>query len=441
MSENTPPTNTSTAEFKNEHLTVKIEKLPNCIAKLNITVVPIASQAAYTKALKDVSKEVSIPGFRKGKAPLEVIKKNYAKFVEKEWENHLMNTSVAEALQLLQLDVYREGIKAARFVKKSKDSDSEIFIEVEHLPEVPSIIMNEITLNNVEPETVSDQEVETELKAMQLNIATWEPNPEKIIEENDYVDLDIVAADNPNELLCEDMRFIVDKEQMSPWMYQALIGAKTGDVKEGINDKAAEKADEQESLPTKFQLTVKGVFTPVLPELNDDFAKKYQADHLDDLKEKVRQVLIRNAESNAQTAIKNQLVEKLLEKYPFDIPTREYAHERKVQLNRIQEKLKNPNLSQLEKLRMAQEVETYAKKLPDHYKMFYLAKKFARDHNIQVSQEEMYNATMRQLMESQNSQNSLIDSSMDPHLMHSIVFNHLILEKVVEYIVKQAQFV
>jgi trigger factor len=446
VSENISPS--TTIELKNDHISVKVEKLPDCIAKLHILVSPLASQAAYANAIKSVGKEVSIPGFRKGKAPTEVIKKNYSKFIDKEWEDKLLRTSFSEALALANLSPYRENsVKTAKFIKKSKETESEVFVEFEYAPEIPTIQINGITLTSVQPQPITDESVDAELMAMQLSDATWEPLNDKVVEEGDYVDLDISAVDNPSELLCEDTRFIVNKDQMSSWMLETLLGLKAGETKVGTNDQIPDESIKKnaenghEPLPYQFNLTVKSILKPILPEINDEFAKKFQAESAEDLKDKIRRGLTRQAEENAKSDLRNQVLKQLLEKYSFDIPSREYNAEKKIQIKRLHSKIENNELSQLEKLRLLQEADNYTKNLPDNYRLFFLAKQFSRQHGLNVTQQELYDAVLQQLIASQTSPNSLIDQTMDPDLMHSLVYNHLILEKAVDYIVKQAQFV
>jgi trigger factor len=84
-------------QFQNENMTVDLKRDPGCLIRLDISLSPLATQAAYQKALKTVNKEVSIPGFRKGKAPQTLILKNYSQHVDREWRELLLNTAFGEA--------------------------------------------------------------------------------------------------------------------------------------------------------------------------------------------------------------------------------------------------------------------------------------------------------------------------------------------------------
>jgi hypothetical protein len=64
-------------EYKNDRLTVNIETAPGCLVKLDARLSPKAVEEAYLKTVKDTNKQVSIPGFRKGKAPNDKIIKEF----------------------------------------------------------------------------------------------------------------------------------------------------------------------------------------------------------------------------------------------------------------------------------------------------------------------------------------------------------------------------
>ena len=90
-------------EFKNDNVQVIVSRSKGSRVKLEINVSPLATQAAYKQAIKAVGKEISRPGFRKGKAPDNYILQNYKGHVESEWNNILLNTSFQEALDLTKI--------------------------------------------------------------------------------------------------------------------------------------------------------------------------------------------------------------------------------------------------------------------------------------------------------------------------------------------------
>ncbi|MBA3237049.1 MAG: trigger factor [Parachlamydiaceae bacterium] len=440
----TPPVK----EFKNDHLSVHVEELPGCIAKLKIVISPTASQAVYAKAIKTVGKEVSIPGFRKGKAPVETILKKHSKFVEQEWEDKLLRTSVDEALTLAHLSPYGKGsVTKIDFKEKSRDKESRISLQVEHSPVVPLVKLTDVVLNKIEPEAVTDEAIEAEVKALQLHYATWEPIEGRGAEKGDYIILDIQSLEDPKTMICENTRFLVEKDQMSPWMYKLIVGLKEGDSIEGVSEQDAdakanydEEGNEKPFVPAHFKLTAKGLHKPILPELNDEFIKKLGASSEEDLRGKISKELQKANSLKAWKNLEAQVLSQIVEKYHFEIPNRECEEEKAFQTTQMQEQLKDPKLSSSEKFNIIRTFGQNIEAIPVSYRLFFIAKHFAGHYNIGVTKKELsdelnqYFTTNMHLLQGNEDQADTVKR------VQIMLFNQLILHKVVAFIIQHARY-
>lgn len=435
-------------EFKNDHLIVHVEELPGCIAKLQIIISPLASQAVYGKALKSVGKEISVPGFRKGKAPVDTILKKYNKYVEQEWEDKLLRTSLDEALTLAHLTPYGKGsVTKVDFKEKSREKESKLTLQVEHAPNVPLVKLNEITLKKVEPEVITEEGVEAEVKALQLHYATWEPIEGRGATKGDYLTLDIDSLEDPQTKVCENTRFLVQEDQMSPWMYRLLEGLKEGDSREGVSEQDEktqavydEEGNEKPFVPARFRLTAKGLHKPILPELNDEFMKKIGASSEEDLKQKISKEL-QNANSlKAWKNLEAQVLSQIVEKYTFEIPERECQEERKFQTTQMQEQLKDPKLSSSDKFRIIRNFEQNIGAIPVSYRLFFIAKHFAGHYNIGVTKKEMSDELNQYFMSNMHLLQSNEDQADTVRKVQTMLFNQLILHKVVAFIIQHARY-
>ena len=129
-------------EFKNDNVDVSVARLPGCLVKFEITVHPKATEAAYKQATKAVKKEVSIPGFRKGKASDALVQQHYAPHVDREFRDVVVQTAYHEAVTLSKTyPINEKSIKQPQLKSCSKEDGARVVIEMETLPVVQRSIL------------------------------------------------------------------------------------------------------------------------------------------------------------------------------------------------------------------------------------------------------------------------------------------------------------
>lgn len=116
----------SKQEFSNDNLKITMERKPGCSISLDVTISPQATEASYRKAIKLVNKEVSLPGFRKGKAPEAMIVQHYAKYVDQEWKDLIVKTSFKDTLDLTKTYPINENTISFTSYSLSRISGSRI---------------------------------------------------------------------------------------------------------------------------------------------------------------------------------------------------------------------------------------------------------------------------------------------------------------------------
>ena len=87
---------------ENENIRVDYNFHPGCVVEMNVTVSQKGSEAAYHKAMKEIRKEVSLPGFRKGHVPEDILTKNFSKQIEENFVDVLRSVSFTEASKLVK---------------------------------------------------------------------------------------------------------------------------------------------------------------------------------------------------------------------------------------------------------------------------------------------------------------------------------------------------
>lgn len=426
----------TSSEYKSDHLTVLVERKPGCRVKFNIDVTPLGSQSAYKKAVQKINKEVSLPGFRKGRAPEAMIVKNYGTYVNQEWKEILVQTAFQEAMKLSHLyPLNQETIQKPQITTGTKDEGASIAIEFECGPEVPEIDPKDLALKKVEKKEVTQQEIEQSIDNIRLHHAEWTEVSDRAVQESDYIDVDIEDMDRPGQFICKDTRFEVAKGKMGDWMRNLVIGKQAGEMAEGVSERSEEMDPNADFKPTRCKITIKTIRTAQLPEVNEELTAKLGASSVEDFNEKVVENLKRQAEEEVQHLLRGQLEEILLEKYPFDIPASLTSREIKNRLEYAKRQLRHIGKTEKEISEQIATIEMeIAAQVEKAFRMFFLARSVADKYDIEVTQNEM----VRELMLQMYSQSSPIDSSVDTEEARSKVYINLLTQKVKDHLIGQA---
>ena len=120
--------------FSNEFVDVSIIRNPGCEVHMEVKVSKKAVEAAYKKALHNIRKEVEISGFRKGKAPEEVVVKNYKGNIEKEWRGIVTRTAYNDGCDLTKVrPLSQNSIHNVQIRKISLEDGAEVVIDFESM--------------------------------------------------------------------------------------------------------------------------------------------------------------------------------------------------------------------------------------------------------------------------------------------------------------------
>lgn len=435
-SQTNPPVSTEADEVKTAHTTTQMQRLPGCRIKLEIQVDAEATQAAYAKAIKNVSKEVTLPGFRKGKAPEALILKQYGKHVTREWHDLVSNTAFQEFLQATNLLPFTrdKSIKHVQLKSASRETGSHVVIEYETSPSIPTVDKSQIKIEPYTRHVVTEKDIDERIHNLQLHYADWSIVNDRPIQEGDFVDLDIVAIDShPQRTICEDMRFEVAQGKMGSWMRKLLIGRSVHESVEGISEREeGDETSEADFKPTQCRITIKSLYTSQLPALDEAFAKKLGLKDIADLRPKVVDELNRRADAEVKDRHRAQVEEQLLRLYPFEIPS-SIIDEQKRQMvaERLHHLKQSGTTEPIEQLR--KEVENAVDhELHKAYRLFFLCRSVADANNIQVMQNEIYDEMGRQMMVSP--EQAMAFQKMGAEEVQSKLFVNVLSRKALDFL-------
>lgn len=309
--------NESPKEFRNENVKVAVSEQPNCRVTFEMDISPQASEAAYHRAIKNVSREVSLPGFRKGRAPDKLILQHYAKHIDDEWRLVLTNTAFGEAISLTNIHPYsRDSFDRPKIKKCSREEGSQVSITFERQPAMPKIDPKNIRLRRVEPQAVTPDSIEQAIEELRVYHAKWEPVEPRAVHEGDYVLLDIDALGDKEDRICTNERFHVKEGLMDNWLRTLLIGAQVGDSVEGT----VEPQEGQNAPLARCRVRINQIVEQLLPPVDDELSRKAGCKNVAELRTNISKSLEKRAQQQAKQALYQQLEEQLIDLYPLELP-------------------------------------------------------------------------------------------------------------------------
>ena len=308
---------------------------------LTINVPKDAVDVLIEGKIKEVMQKARLPGFRPGKAPKDAIKKQFGASVRAEVLGQLIEQHYGEALK--SHDLKPAGFPKINFVQNEAEQDFIFTAELEVFPEfkVQGLDAIEITKLKVE---VKDQDLEKMLASLQKQHVAWDKtdrpaaNEDRIIIDFEGF-VDGQAFDNGK---AEDFRLVLGSNTMIPGFEAGLIGKKAGEEFE--ISVAFPKDYHVPTLAGKealFNIKLKEVSAPKLPELTDEFSKLFQVDSLEALKNEVRNNMERELEFNLKGRLKDQVTAGLLEHNKIQVPESLVAEETKRLSAQARERMKS----------------------------------------------------------------------------------------------------
>ena len=280
--------------------------------------------ARTTSKLQELRKDFHLKGFRKGKAPLKLMKQRFGKSVMGEVVQETVESSVAEHLREQGHRPARQpDIKIAN-EKFDEGDDLNVEITYECLPEVPQVDFGQISLERRVVQ-VDDASLDEALQRLADSSTSYEARGEgEAAEENDQVVIDFTGRIDGEAFEggeAEDYPLVLGSGSFIPGFEDQLKGAKAGDEKDvSVSFPEEYGAKNLAGKDAVFSVKVKEVRKPKAADIDDDLAKRYGSDSLDELKTQLRERIGDEYARAARTLLKRRLLDRLDEMVSFDLP-------------------------------------------------------------------------------------------------------------------------
>jgi trigger factor len=305
-------------------MSAKWEKLEGNEGVLTVEVSAEEFSKALDEAFKKVVKEVSLPGFRKGKIPRGMFEQRFG-----------VESLYQDALDIILPTVYPNAIDEAGIEPVDRPE-----IDVEQIEKGKSLIFTakvtvkpEVKLGEYKgleveklDETVTDEEVDNELKQLQERHAELAVKEEGAVENGDTVVIDFdgyVDGEAFEGGAADNYSLEIGSNSFIPGFEEQLVGLETGAEKDvEVTFPEEYHAENLAGKPAVFKVKVHEIKSKELPALDDEFAKDVndEVETLEELKAQTRTRLEEAKKSEAENNLRDTLVEKAAEGVEVDIP-------------------------------------------------------------------------------------------------------------------------
>ena len=299
------------------------EKQEHSVVALTIEITKAEFEAAKDKAFKKTGKNITVPGFRKGKAPRKMIEKLYGEGV---FFEEAFNIIYPDAMEMA---VEKSGIKPVgrADVDLGDPAEEGGLTIIAKVPVEPEVELGEYKGIEVEKETVKvlQADVKAELNRMAQRNARTE-TVERTAKKNDTVDIDFEGFVDgvPFEGgKAEHHELTLGSGAFIPGFEDQLIGCKAGDEKDVVVTFPEEyHAKELAGKEATFKCKVHKVEETILPEIDDEFAKDVSdtCETLDDLKKEITERLKAERQEAADNAFEEKVLDAVIDGMKADIP-------------------------------------------------------------------------------------------------------------------------
>ena len=428
-------------------MNVTVESLAPCKKLMRVEIEAQKVDEAFESVMKDFRREASLPGFRPGKAPREMVLRKYEKEILDETKRKLISEAYRKAVEEQKLDVL--GQPDIEEIQFNRGQPLQFAATIETAPEFELPDYKGLLIQR-ELRGVTDADVERALNLLREQRVTFN-KVERALQSGDIAVVNYTGTCEGKPIielaptakgLSENKHFWVEATPNSfiPGFADQLVGAQAGDKRTVAVDFPADFVTPQlAGKKGSYEVEVTEVKEKVLPALDEALAKSYGAESLEKLQAGVRTDLENELKFKQDKTVRTEVVRALLGRVNFDLPETAVAHEtRNVVYDLVQENTKRGVPRQAIEQQKEQIYSAATRNAKERVKVQFLLQKIAEKEDIKVSQEEiaqrvhdlagMYQIPADKFLRDLQKRNGLIE-----------VYDQIMNEKVINFLQENAK--
>jgi len=304
---------------------VIVEDVGPCKKKLKISIPQSEIQEKIEDAYTRLKDSAVVDGFRKGHVPRKLLERRFGEEVVDEVKQSVLSEAAQSAIEEHSMSPLGEPSFDNVEFEADKECVFEVTLEVEpefDLPEYTGLKLQKKATR------VSDEELNQAIENLRMRHATLElAADDATVQANDVVVADwalncgeeTVASENNDQFMVVGRQF--GEVELTKEMPEVLGGAASGEAREAevkfLESYPIEKWRDKDGV---LSIIPKEIRRPILPELDEEFAKRLDFDSIDEMNEYVKRMLAQGKERDIALDVERQLFDQLIEKAPFELP-------------------------------------------------------------------------------------------------------------------------
>jgi len=433
------------------NLKVEITELAPCKKQLRFELATEDVDAAFAEVTKTFRKQANLPGYRKGKAPEAKVAVQFAGKIKERVHEQLLNDCYRKGLEdnkirpLLQPEVEEISFEKGEPLKFMATVETAPDFE---LPEYKGLPAKKSKVK------ITDADVDSALNQLRDGHADYKEQ-QRAVQAGDYVVLSYTGTSDGKPLtefsptargMTEQENFPLhvhddDHDHFIPGFTKQLIGANPGDertVKVAIPDEFPAQPKLQ-GLDVVYEVKVQQVKEKVLPELDDDFAKKWEAENMEKLREGVRGDLVANKEGEAMREVRAQVHEAMIKSVNFPVPEPVQQNELRIVVENIVRARRAGGASEEDIEAAKDQITAEANPIAmDRARWFFIHPLIAEKEKIEVEREEILRVIAMQAQQMGKDPQQHVKELAENNQI-SAVKNQIMEQKTIEFIAEHAE--
>ena len=362
-----------------------------CRRELDLEIPAEEVSKAMERVAKEFARIANVPGFRKGKAPVSLIRRRFADDIKGEVLQSLVPERVGKALDEQKLNpISQPHVEQLDFNEGQPLKFRAVF---EVLPEFELGDYKNLEFD-MPAMDITDDDAAKALEEMRERASAFAPVDGRAIENDDFVQLKLMGTPEGggDPLQADSVLCHIGAEETIEPFNENLRGANVGDQKNFDVPYPADYPDAKLAGKTyHYAVEVLGIKMKKLPELNDEFAKDVSdATTLEELKKKVRESLEHQRDHKHKELLREKVLAELVKLHDFPVPETLVEHQKDVRLERVVRSLAqqgiDPRAVNLDWVTLRQRQQERA---TDDVKAELIVDRIASAENIEISKEEL----------------------------------------------------
>ena len=377
-------------------LDVQISDVGPCKKHLKIAIAHAEIDRQFDESLATMKKEAAVPGFRTGRAPRQLVERRFRKQVAEQVKSTLLMTALEQIDEDYKLNPITQPTLDVEAIELPEEGPMRFEMDIEVRPEFAVPAYKALTINRPS-KTITDGDVELQLTQFLERHAQLVPKLEGGAEAGDFVTADLrfhtegQTLNSAKEIqfrLQPELRF---QDGSVPNLADALVGVKPGETRETdakIGSGSPDPNLRGKTIRVSFE--VNDLKTLRLPEVNAAFLHSIGFDTADQLRAALRSILERRMAAQQRQAIRRDVMAKLIDQTPFDLPADLVSRQEKSTLRRLVHDLKQEGLAEAEIRAREAEIRANAHESTLlSLKEFFVLAKIAEAEDISVEDEDL----------------------------------------------------